>query len=193
MATRALEADVRGLTAADAAERLADGRSDAVPARSSRSLGAGTEAAAEAERPDAEGMRALILASRDHPLDNPDMEAGAAVDANVPRAPAGDIPVALITTPRSSGYGPTPRSHSHSHSRTSSVAVTLNVISGDNAVPVGAVAAGLGLPGAQHLVHARSLLDSDAPFVAVALELLWRLKHGHDSMGKTGDSRAIRG
>jgi hypothetical protein len=54
-------------------------------------------------------MRVLMLASRDHPLDNPDMEAGAAVEADMPRAPAGFVPVAPITLELRCGLASRPR------------------------------------------------------------------------------------
>ena len=120
-------------------------------------LGAGTAAAAQAERLGAGGMRVLMLASRDHPLDNPDMEAGAAVDADVPRAPAGVVPVALITLEQRVRPDAAPTLAYFERQ-----AVTLKVISGDNAASVGAVAAGLGLPGAEHPVDARSLPGGEA-------------------------------
>jgi cation-transporting ATPase E len=124
-------------------------------------LGAGTAAAAEAERLGAGGMRVLMLASGDHPLDNPDMEAGAAARAQALRAPSGIVPVALVTLEQRVRPDAAPTLAYFERQ-----AVTLKVISGDNAVSVGAVAASLGLPGAQHPVDARSLPDAGEAFGA---------------------------
>jgi cation-transporting ATPase E len=104
-------------------------------------LGAGTAAAAEAERLGATGRRVLMLAAR----------RGAQVE-----------PAALITLEQRVRSDAAPTLEYFARQ-----SVALKVISGDNAVSVGAVAAGLGLPGAEHPVDARSLPEADGPFADV--------------------------
>jgi len=111
-------------------------------------LGAGTAASEQAEHLGASGLRVLMLASRTRPLDDPDLS---------------DVePVALIALEQRVRPDATPTLAYFERQ-----AVTLKVISGDNAVSVGAVAAGLGLPGAEHPIDARSLPGPDEPFAAV--------------------------
>ncbi len=106
-------------------------------------LGQGTDAAAEAERLGASGLRVLMLASYDGALD-PD---AGALAAHSPVRPA-----ALVTLEQRIRPDAAPTLGYFERQQ-----VALKVISGDNAVSVGAVAGSLGLPGAGHPVDAREL------------------------------------
>ncbi|WP_194892940.1 HAD-IC family P-type ATPase [Catenulispora pinisilvae] len=106
-------------------------------------LGRGTPAADEAEKLGATGLRVLMLARADGPVD-------AVADGSI-------APVALITL----------RQRIRSDARATldyfeKQNVTLKVISGDNAVSVGAVAASLKLPGAADPMDARTLPEGEA-------------------------------
>ncbi len=108
-------------------------------------LGEGTEAAAEAERLGATGLRVLMLASYDGSLDPADLLDSRAASANI-------TPVALVTLEQRIRPDAAPTLDYFDRQD-----VALKVISGDNAVSVGAVAGALGLPGAEHPVDAREL------------------------------------
>ena len=106
-------------------------------------LGRGTPAADEAEQLGATGLRVLMLARAEGPVD-------AVADGSI-------VPVALITL----------RQRIRSDARATldyfeKQNVTLKVISGDNAVSVGAVAASLKLPGAADPMDARTLPEGQA-------------------------------
>jgi cation-transporting P-type ATPase E len=106
-------------------------------------LGRGTPAADQAEELGATGLRVLMLARADGPVD-------AVIDGSI-------APVALITL----------RQRVRSDARDTldyfaKQSVALKVISGDNAVSVGAVAASLKLPGATDPLDARTLPEGDA-------------------------------
>jgi cation-transporting ATPase E len=105
-------------------------------------LGRGTPAADLAEKRGATGLRVLMLARAEGPVD-------AVVDGSI-------TPVALITLRQ--------RIRSDASSTLEYFAkqnVALKVISGDNAVSVGAVAASLRLPGATDPMDARRLPEAD--------------------------------
>jgi len=106
-------------------------------------LGHGTPAAGQAEELGSTGLRVLMLARADGPVD-------AVIDGSI-------APVALITL----------RQRIRSDARDTldyfdKQSVALKVISGDNAVSVGAVAASLRLPGATRPLDARTLPEGDA-------------------------------
>ena len=106
-------------------------------------LGRGTSAADHAEQLGATGLRVLMLARADGPVD-------AVIDGSI-------APVALITLRQ--------RVRSDARGTLEYFAkqnVALKVISGDNAVSVGAVAASLKLPGASDPKDARTLPEGDA-------------------------------
>jgi cation-transporting ATPase E len=124
-------------------------------------LGAGTSAAEEAQRLGAAGLRVLMLACRDHPIDDSDMARDTAEAADSAGATAGVEPAALVTLEQR--VRPDARPTLEYFARQS---VALKVISGDNAVSVGAVAASLGLPGADRPVDARSLPRSGGSLAA---------------------------
>ncbi|HEV3170094.1 MAG TPA: HAD-IC family P-type ATPase [Actinocrinis sp.] len=115
-------------------------------------LGAGTAAAAQAQQLGASGLRVLMLASRSGPLNSVVLNGADLSDVE---------PVALIAFEQRVRPDAAPTLAYFERQ-----AVTLKVISGDNAVSVGAVVAGLGLPGAEHPVDARSLPEQDGPFAA---------------------------
>jgi cation-transporting ATPase E len=101
-------------------------------------LGRGTPAATRAEKLGSTGLRVLMLARAEGPVD-------AVVEGSI-------TPVALVTL----------RQRIRSDARSTldyfdKQNVTLKVISGDNAVSVGAVAGSLGLPGAADPMDARTL------------------------------------
>ncbi|GAA2020188.1 HAD-IC family P-type ATPase [Catenulispora yoronensis] len=105
-------------------------------------LGRGTEAADRAEQLGSTGLRVLMLARAQGPVD-------AVVEGSV-------TPVALVTL----------RQRVRSDARSTldyfeKQRVTLKVISGDNAVSVGAVAGSLDLPGAADPKDARTLPEGD--------------------------------
>ncbi|MEY9863701.1 cation-transporting ATPase E [Catenulispora sp. GAS73] len=106
-------------------------------------LGRGTPAADQAEKLGATGLRVLMLARAEGPVDS-------VVEGSI-------TPVALITL----------RQRVRSDARSTleyfeKQSVALKVISGDNAVSVGAVAASLKLPGATDPMDARTLPEGDA-------------------------------
>ncbi|HET9877170.1 MAG TPA: HAD-IC family P-type ATPase, partial [Mycobacterium sp.] len=106
-------------------------------------------AAEQAERLGAQGLRVLLLAASDLPVDHPD-------------APGRVSPVALVVLEQ--------RLRSDARPTLDYFAaqdVSIKVISGDNAVSVGAVAAKLGLPG--DAIDARQL-PAELPELADALE-----------------------
>lgn len=105
--------------------------------------GAGT-ARAEAERLAAQGLRVLLLGRSDQPVDAPD-------------APGRVTPVALVVLDQK--VRPDAKD---TLDYFAAQQVAVKVISGDNAASVGAVAASLGLPGAQAPVDARTLPDDPA-------------------------------
>jgi cation-transporting P-type ATPase E len=102
-------------------------------------LAAGTEAAARAEEAGSTGLRVLMLARSDTALDRPG-------------APGRVEPVALVALEQRVRADAAPTLEYFARQQ-----VALKVVSGDNAVSVGAVAASLGLPGAGHPVDARDL------------------------------------
>jgi cation-transporting ATPase E len=114
-------------------------------------LGRGTPAATEAEKLGATGLRVLMLARADGPVD-------AVIEDSI-------TPVALITL----------RQRIRSDARSTleffdKQNVTLKVISGDNAVSVGAVANSLDLPGATDPLDARRLPEGDATAFAAEVD-----------------------
>ena len=109
-------------------------------------LGAGTPAAARAERAGAGGLRVLLLASSARKL------SADGANATAELAPR---PVALVTLEQRIRDDAAPTLAYFEKQN-----VALKVISGDNAVSVGAVAQSLGLPGAEHPVDARELPDA---------------------------------
>jgi cation-transporting ATPase E len=118
-------------------------------------LGRGTQAAEEAERLGATGLRVLMLASYAGrlPADGADDLAAAEL-----------TPTALVLLEQRIRDDAAPTLEYFARQ-----SVALKVISGDNAVSVGAVAASLGLPGADHPVDARDLPDDPAA-LALAVE-----------------------
>jgi cation-transporting ATPase E len=106
-------------------------------------LGAGTPAAERAEQLGSGGLRVLLLASSAREL------SADGSDATADLAPR---PVALITLEQRIREDAAPTLEYFEKQD-----VALKVISGDNAVSVGAVAQSLGLPGAEHPLDAREL------------------------------------
>jgi cation-transporting P-type ATPase E len=102
-------------------------------------------AADEAQRLGADGMRILLLARSKLPLDELAADGG-------PARPGAVEPVALLALEQRIRADAAPTLAYFERQQ-----VTLKVISGDNAVSVGAVAASLGLAGAEHPVDARTL------------------------------------
>lgn len=102
-------------------------------------LAAGSPEAEQAEQIGAQGLRVLLLGSSDRPVDAPD-------------APGEVTPAALVTLEQRvrPDAGETLEYFAHQH-------VSVKVISGDNAVSVGAVAGSLGLHG--ETLDARHLPD----------------------------------
>jgi cation-transporting P-type ATPase E len=152
------------------------------------------EAADEAQRLGASGMRVLLLARSDLPLkalaggggiaaaaertaDGADITRtrtgtgpGAAAAANLSAVatavhPTAVHPVALLTLEQRIRADAAPTLAYFERQ-----SVTLKVISGDNAVSVGAVAETLGLPGAEHPVDARTLPDEPHELSGVMAE-----------------------
>jgi cation-transporting P-type ATPase E len=117
-------------------------------------LGAGTPAAERAERAGSGGLRVLLLASSGRRLSG---EGGERTEALAPR------PVALVTLEQRIRQDAAPTLAYFEQQK-----VALKVISGDNAVSVGAVARTLGLPGAEHPVDARELPPAHIPAPAPA-------------------------
>ncbi|MBF6157533.1 cation-translocating P-type ATPase [Nocardia cyriacigeorgica] len=108
-------------------------------------LDPGSEDARTAEELGSSGLRILLLATSDRPVDAPD-------------APGTVIPAALVVLEQK--VRPDARD---TLDYFASQDVAIKVISGDNAVSVGAVAASLELPGGDHAVDARGLPeDRDA-------------------------------
>ncbi|MGK8465724.1 HAD-IC family P-type ATPase [Nocardia cyriacigeorgica] len=108
-------------------------------------LDPGSEDARTAEELGSSGLRILLLATSDRPVDAPD-------------APGTVIPAALVVLEQK--VRPDARD---TLDYFASQDVAIKVISGDNAVSVGAVAASLDLPGGDHAVDARGLPeDRDA-------------------------------
>jgi cation-transporting ATPase E len=95
--------------------------------------------AATAQDIGAQGLRVLLLASSDRPVDDPD-------------APGTVTPQALVVLEQR--VRPDAR---ETLDYFAGQDVSIKVISGDNAVSVGAVASSLGLPGGEHAVDARRL------------------------------------
>jgi cation-transporting ATPase E len=119
-------------------------------------LGRGTGAAAQAERLGSTGLRVLMLASTTAPL-----AGDGAQQADLD--PADVTPVALVTLEQRIRDDAAPTLEYFARQ-----GVALKVISGDNAVSVGAVAASLGLPGADRPFDARDLPDAEADPQALA-------------------------
>ncbi|WP_093837848.1 HAD-IC family P-type ATPase [Streptomyces aidingensis] len=118
----------------------------------------GHPALAETESLNAEGLRVLLLARSERPLDELAGQAGRVPGGSPGRAPA-PAPVAAAVQPLAlvvleqrlrPDAGDTLRYFAEEN-------VTAKIISGDNAVSVGAVAAKLDLPGAHSAVDARGL------------------------------------
>jgi len=141
-------------------------------------LGRGTAAAAEAERLGATGLRVLMLASYAGSLTPADPAPADPASTNHASTdptstdlalsdliPADVTPVALITLEQRIREDAAPTLGYFEQQ-----AVSLKVISGDNAVSVGAVAGSLGLPGAEHPLDARSLPSDDPEALALAVE-----------------------
>lgn len=112
-------------------------------------LDSDTEDARAAEELGAKGLRVLLLASSDGPVDAPD-------------APGVVTPVALVVLEQK--VRPDARDTLEYFAQQD---VGIKVISGDNAVSVGAVAASLDLPGGDHAVDARTLPDDPAALAEV--------------------------
>jgi cation-transporting ATPase E len=112
-------------------------------------LGAATPAAEQAERAGSGGLRVLLLARSQERLPH---EGGERTEALAPH------PVALVTLEQRIREDAAPTLGYFEEQN-----VALKVISGDNAVSVGAVAQTLGLPGAEHPVDARELPPAFAP------------------------------
>jgi cation-transporting ATPase E len=122
-------------------------------------LGRGTDAAEEAERLGASGLRVLMLAASSSRL-----SAEGTADLAADLAADEVTPVALVMLEQRIRDDAAPTLEYFARQ-----SVALKVISGDNAVSVGAVAGSLGLPGAEHPVDARDLPD-DPEALAAALE-----------------------
>ncbi|MFF0490762.1 cation-translocating P-type ATPase [Nocardia sp. NPDC004068] len=102
-------------------------------------LDSGSEIASTAQEIGAQGLRVLLLARGDRPVDAPD-------------APGAVTPQALVVLEQK--VRPDARDTLAYFAEQN---VAIKVISGDNAVSVGAVAASLGLTGGDHAVDAREL------------------------------------
>jgi cation-transporting ATPase E len=105
--------------------------------------------AATAQDIGAQGLRVLLLASSDRPVDDPD-------------APGTVTPQALVVLEQR--VRPDAR---ETLDYFAGQDVSIKVISGDNAVSVGAVASSLGLPGGEHAVDARRLPAAQAELADV--------------------------
>ncbi|PPJ21735.1 magnesium-transporting ATPase [Nocardia nova] len=105
--------------------------------------------AATAQDIGARGLRVLLLASSDRPVDDPD-------------APGTVTPQALVVLEQK--VRPDAR---ETLDYFAGQDVAIKVISGDNAVSVGAVASSLGLPGGDHAVDARRLPTAQAELADV--------------------------
>ncbi|MFH0243855.1 HAD-IC family P-type ATPase [Streptomyces sp. HK10] len=125
-------------------------------------LAPGSPALAETDRLNRQGLRVLLLARSSRALDDPALLAGPA--AAGPAAEPATEPTALVVLEQRlrPEAADTLRYFAEQD-------VSAKVISGDNAVSVGAVAAKLGLPGADSTVDARTLPE-DREELAAALE-----------------------
>ena len=123
---------------------LLDGTGSNSTGSDSTGSDAASAAQAEAEQLAAQGLRVLLLGRASQPVDSP-------------QAPGPVTPVALVVLDQK--VRPDAKD-TLDYFADQSVAV--KVISGDNAASVGAVAAGLGLTGAQAPVDARTLSDDPA-------------------------------
>ncbi|MFE6492670.1 HAD-IC family P-type ATPase [Streptomyces sp. NPDC057748] len=108
-------------------------------------------ALAEIEQLNEQGLRVLLLARAEGELDGPDIAAGA-------------VPSALVVLEQRLRPDAAETLSYFADQR-----VATKVISGDNAVSVGAVAGKLGLPGAEHTLDARKL-PTDPDDMATAME-----------------------
>ncbi|MFE3940495.1 HAD-IC family P-type ATPase [Streptomyces sp. NPDC059118] len=108
-------------------------------------------ALAEIEQLNEKGLRVLLLARAEGPLDGPDIATGA-------------VPSALVVLEQRLRPDAAETLAYFADQR-----VATKVISGDNAVSVGAVAGKLGLPGAEHTLDARRL-PTDPDAMATAME-----------------------
>ncbi|NGO69239.1 cation-translocating P-type ATPase [Streptomyces boncukensis] len=106
----------------------------------------------DVDRLDREGLRVLLLAQAAHPLD-------------APRAAEGATPTALVVLEQRLRPDASATLEYFAEQN-----VQTKVISGDNAVSVGAVAGKLGLPGAESPVDARRLTDDDPDEVGRKVE-----------------------
>ncbi|MFE3546687.1 HAD-IC family P-type ATPase [Nocardia sp. NPDC059177] len=111
-----------------------------------------TDAAARAEELGASGLRVLLLARGDRPVD--------AADAPGTVSPAALVVLEQKVRPDAKG----------TLEYFASQQVSIKVISGDNAVSVGAVASSLDLPGGDHPVDARGLPEDQAALADVLAE-----------------------
>ena len=114
-------------------------------------LGAGTFAADRAEEIGSSGLRVLLLANSPKELSADSTAANSTADMD-PR------PVALVTLEQRIRDDAAPTLAYFERQ-----SVNLKVISGDNAVSVGAVSQHLGLPGSEHPVDARELPPATEP------------------------------
>ena len=119
-------------------------------------LGAGTPAARRAEEVGSGGLRVLLLSHSPREL---------SADGENSTADLAPRPVALVTLEQRIREDAAPTLEYFELQN-----VGLKVISGDNAVSVGAVAHTLGLPGAQHPVDARELPESTGADFADEIE-----------------------
>ncbi|MCR8692732.1 HAD-IC family P-type ATPase [Rhodococcus pyridinivorans] len=106
-------------------------------------LDPGTEAARRAEELGSSGLRVLLLARSDRPVDDE-------------LAPSTVTPAALVVLEQRVRPDAKPTLEYFAGQQ-----VDVKVISGDNAIAVGAVASSLGLPGSASPIDARSLPDGD--------------------------------
>ncbi|UGQ60290.1 HAD-IC family P-type ATPase [Rhodococcus pyridinivorans] len=106
-------------------------------------LDPGTEAARRAEELGASGLRVLLLACSDRPVDDE-------------LAPGTVTPVALVVLEQRVRPDAKPTLEYFADQQ-----VDVKVISGDNAIAVGAVASSLGLPGSASPIDARSLPEGE--------------------------------
>ena len=119
-------------------------------------LGAGTPAANRAEEAGSGGLRVLLLSHSPKEL---------SADGENSTADLAPRPVALVTLEQRIREDAAPTLEYFERQN-----VGLKVISGDNAVSVGAVAHTLGLPGAQHPVDARELPETASADFAEQIE-----------------------
>ena len=119
-------------------------------------LGAGTPAARRAEEVGSGGLRVLLLSHSPKEL---------SADGENSTADLAPRPVALVTLEQRIREDAAPTLAYFERQ-----SVNLKVISGDNAVSVGAVAQSLGLPGAEHPVDARELPEAAETAFAEEIE-----------------------